>query len=277
MDDQRGAHVLGDAGRFRGAFRGVGGDADVEGLALADQCVEGADGFLDRRIGVRAVRVEDVHVVQAHARQRLVGRGKDVLARSQVPVGSGPHVPAGLRGNDEFVAVGLEVPAHHAAEVLLGRPVRRAVVVGQVEVDDAVVKRVAQYLALGVEGAVVAEVPPQAEADRGQDQAGMSRPAVACRCVAVRRGNVRLVCFGNGGVAELFGHGGGVLLHLAIMRGILPSSILVAPARGVHIKTAVCAKSCVNLFDRGSFSGMRSGGAFPGKPGGAALKVKNRS
>ena len=94
---------------------------------------------------VDAVGVEDVDVVDAHARERLLGAREDVLARAaRSPYGPGPHVVAGLRRDDELVAVGREVLAHHPAEVRLGRAVRRAVVVGQIEVRDAAVERVAQ-------------------------------------------------------------------------------------------------------------------------------------
>ena len=106
-------------------------------LPCAHEGVEGADGLLDRRHRVDAVRVEDVDVVDAHALERLLGARQDVLARSEVAVRAGPHVVARLRREDELVAVRREVLAHHAAEVRLGRAVRRAVVVREVEVRDA--------------------------------------------------------------------------------------------------------------------------------------------
>ena len=126
-------HGCGD----RRALGAVRRDADVQRLALAHEGVEGADGLLDRRHGVDAVRVEDVDVVDAHALQRLLGARQDVLARSEVAVRAGPHVVARLRRDDELVAVRREVLAHHAPEVRLGRAVRRAVVVREVEVRDA--------------------------------------------------------------------------------------------------------------------------------------------
>jgi len=47
---------------------------------------------------------------------------------------------AGLGRDDEFVAVRLQVGAKQGPEILFGRPRRRAVVVGQVEVRDAQVE-----------------------------------------------------------------------------------------------------------------------------------------
>ena len=54
------------------------------------------------------------------------------------------------------------------AEVLLGRAVRRPVVVREVEVRDAEVERAADDRALRLERPVVAEVVPEPERDRGQ-------------------------------------------------------------------------------------------------------------
>ena len=83
------------------------------------------------------VMVEDVDVVEPHARERLVEGSEQVLARAQVTVGARPHVPSRLGGDDEFVAVGAEVFAHVAPEVGLRATRGRAVIIGQVEVGDS--------------------------------------------------------------------------------------------------------------------------------------------
>ena len=83
-----------------------------------------------------------------------------VLAGAPLSVGAGPHVVAGLGGDDEFIAVGLEVVLQVAAEVRFGRSVRRPVVVGEVEVVDAQIEGPAQDGALFFEALVVAEVVP---------------------------------------------------------------------------------------------------------------------
>ena len=137
----------------------------------ADGGVERAHRLLERRLGIEAVRVEDVDVVEPHPRERLVERCEQVLARAPLAVRPGPHVVAGLRRDHELVAVRAQVVAQHAAERLLGRAVRRAVVVREVEMGDAEVERAAEDRAARLERAVAAEVVPEPERDRGQLEA----------------------------------------------------------------------------------------------------------
>ena len=129
--------------------------------------------------------VEDVDVVQAEPLQRLVERGAQVLARAEVAVGARPHVPAGLGADDQLVAQAAEVLAQDPPEVGLRRAVRRAVVVRLVEVGDAEVEGAADDGALGLERAVVAEVPPEAERQQRQVQPAASAAAVGHALVAV--------------------------------------------------------------------------------------------
>ena len=137
----------------RGALARVGGDAGVQRLALAHGGVERAERLLQRRVGVQPVRVEDVDVVEPHAGQALVQRGEQVLARAPLAVRAGPHVVAGLGGDDQLVAPRREVLAHEPAEVGLRGAGRRPVVVGEVEVGDAEVERAAQDRALRLDAA----------------------------------------------------------------------------------------------------------------------------
>src|SRR3712207_7993263 len=60
------------------------------------------------RSGVGPVRVEDVHVLHAHALQALVEAREYMLARAPLAIGPGPHLVARLRGDDELVAIGPE-------------------------------------------------------------------------------------------------------------------------------------------------------------------------
>ena len=53
--------------------------------------------------------VEDVDVLQAHALEALVEAGEQVFARSPFAIGPGPHVVAGLGGDDQFVAISAQV------------------------------------------------------------------------------------------------------------------------------------------------------------------------
>ena len=90
--------------RRRGLAGAVIRDARIERLAAAHRLIERAHGFLDRRLRVGPVRVEDVHVLQAHAFQALVQAGQQILARSPVAVRARPHIVAGLGADDQLIA-----------------------------------------------------------------------------------------------------------------------------------------------------------------------------
>ena len=119
--------------------------------------------------------------------EALVEAAEQVLARAPLAVRAGPHVVPGLGRDHQLVAVGLEVLGEDPAEVDLGAPVRRPVVVGEVEVGDPEVERAAQDRAAGRQRPVVAEVLPQAERDRRQLQAAAPAAAVLASLVAVGR------------------------------------------------------------------------------------------
>src|SRR5262249_55151933 len=110
--------------------------------------------------------------------------------RSPLSVGSRPHVVASLGRDDQLVAAGPQVLADDAAAVRLRRPVRRAVVVRQVEVGDAQVERAAQDGPAVLQRAVVAEVVPQPQRHLGKLDAAAPAATVADLLVAVSRGGV---------------------------------------------------------------------------------------
>ena len=136
------------------------------------------------------MRVEDVDVLQAHALQALVEARQQVLARAPVAVRSRPHVVAGFGGYDELIAVGPEVVGEDPAEGRLGRPVRRPVVVAEVEVGDPEVERAPQDRPAGLDRPVAAEVLPQPERDGGKLQSAAPAAAVGHRLVAIGGGEV---------------------------------------------------------------------------------------
>src|SRR4029079_11398255 len=72
-----------------------------------------------------------------------------------------------------------------SAKGLLGRPVRRAVVVREVEMGDAEVERSAHDGAAALKRRVTAEVLPESERDRRQVQPGDAGSAVLHLLVAV--------------------------------------------------------------------------------------------
>ena len=102
----------------------------------------------------------------------------------------GPHVVAGLRRDDELVAVGTQVVTEDAAEVLLRRSVRRAVVVCEVEMGDAEIEGATHDLAARLERADAPEVLPQPERDRRQREAALAAAVVAHLVVAFTCGDV---------------------------------------------------------------------------------------
>src|SRR5699024_9001314 len=112
-------------------------------------------------------------------------------------VGAGPHVPAGLRRDDQLVPVGAEVLGEDRAEVALGRAVRRSVVVREVEVGHPEVEGPPQHRALGRERLAVPEVVPQTEGDRRQLQPGAAAPAVLHGVVAAAVGPVVIRTVGH--------------------------------------------------------------------------------
>ena len=125
-------------------------------------------------------------------RRRLWSRlASRYLREPHSPYGPGPHVPAGLRRDDQLVAVAAEVLGEDAPEVELRAAVRRPVVVGEVEVGDAEVECPAQDRAAVAQRAVVAEVLPQPERDRRELQAAAPAAAVGHRLVAVVGGHVQ--------------------------------------------------------------------------------------
>ncbi len=72
----------------------------------------------------------------------------------------------------------LKIFLEDAAEVALGASIRRAVVVGEIEMSDAEIERGAQDLALALERRVVAEVVPEPQRQGRQLQAAAADRAI---------------------------------------------------------------------------------------------------
>lgn len=163
--------------------------------------------------------IEDVDTVEPESLQRGVEAGQQVLAAAaRTAVGAGMHAPAGLGRDDEFVAVGTEVFAQQTTEVRLGGPWRGTVVVREIEVRDAQIEGPAHDVALILECHVIAEIVPQAQRQRGQDQPGSADRAVGHRIVAV------IGCLVHGASCCGNGFSGAVLSLVASDSGIDPRS-----------------------------------------------------
>ncbi len=191
VDQERRSQGVEDRRRLARLLRGVGRDPGVQRLPLPHGRVERAHRLLERRLRVEAVRVEDVDVVETDATEALVEAREQVLPRPPLPVGPGPHVVAGLRRDHQLVPVRREILGEEPPEVLLGRAVRRAVVVREVEMRDAEVERAADDRTARVEGPVVAEVVPEPERHGRQLQPARAAAVVAHRVVALGGRNVR--------------------------------------------------------------------------------------
>ena len=190
MERDRRAEVVHDRDRPSRVLGAVGRDAGVERLSLPHGRVERAHRLLERRLRVEPVRVEDVDVVEPEPPERLVEAREQVLARAAVAVRPGPHVVAGLRRDDELVAVGAQVVAEQPAERLLGRAVGRPVVVREVEVGDAEVERAQDGRAARLVRPVGAEVVPEPERDRRQHEPAAAAAPVLHPLVPVGRRGV---------------------------------------------------------------------------------------
>ncbi len=177
-----------DLSRAGGVGGAVVGEADVKGFAAAHSVREGAHGFFKGRVGVGAVRVENVDVVEAHAAQRLVEGGEEIFAGAPIAVGAGPHGVASFGGDDQFVAVRGEIEAEEFPEIFLGGTGRRAVVVGEIEMGDAEIEGAPDDGAAGGEHIDVAEIVPEPEGDEREFDATAAAAAVQGRAVVAISG-----------------------------------------------------------------------------------------
>src|SRR5271168_3651640 len=190
MDEQWGAQIAEDGDCLGGALVRIRRDPDVEGFAGGDRGVESADGFLEGRLGVEVVMVEDVDVVDTKTPQALIEAGEKILPRSEVAIGARPHVPPGFGGDDKFVPVVAKVLTENPPEVGLGAAIRGSVVVGQVEMGDSQIEGSPQDGALGFEWSVVTKVLPQPERHRRQEQATTTTTAIGHGLVTIFSGDV---------------------------------------------------------------------------------------
>ena len=176
----------------------VVGQTGVQCLAAAHGLRQCAHRLLQRGVGVHAVVVENIHIVQPHALQAPVQAGQQVLAAAPVAVGAVPHQVTGLGGDDQLVAVDAEVVPQNFTKIPLGSARLGAVVVGKVKVGDAVVKcRAAERAHILIRGGVT-EIMPQPQRDCGQHKAAGPTAAVGDDLIAVLCGLVHgesLLCF----------------------------------------------------------------------------------
>ena len=184
VDEAGCAEAAEHSGSGGGLLGVVIGDAGIERFAGTHGLMERAHGFLDGGIGIGAVGIKDVDVFEAQAAEALIEAGEQILAGAPIAVGAGPHIVAGLGGDDELIAVGGEVLAEEAAEILFGGAVGRAVIVGEVEVGDAEREGAAEHGAGVFEAVDAAEVVPETEGNGGQEETARAAAAIGHGVVA---------------------------------------------------------------------------------------------
>ena len=185
VDDERHVQLV-QNGRCLFQCRAVVvGQAHIQRFAAAHGLCQRTHCLFQRGVGVHAVVVENIHIVQPHAAQALVKAGQQVLAAAPVAVGAVPHLEPGFGGDDQLVAVDAEVVPQNFTEIPLGRARLGAVVVGKVKVGDAIVKRRAAERAHIFVGCRVAKIMPQPQRDGGQQQATIAAAAVGQDTVTV--------------------------------------------------------------------------------------------
>src|SRR5262245_1085985 len=84
-------------------------EAEETHLALLDESRHGTDGVFDRHIGIDAMGVVEVDMVDAHALEARLARDRHVvgLAADPAALSARPADVAELRGNEIFVATAL--------------------------------------------------------------------------------------------------------------------------------------------------------------------------
>src|ERR1022692_4069400 len=111
--------------------------------------------------------VKNVDILESHARQAFVQRCKQILARPAHPIRAWPHIPSRFCRNQELIAVFAQILPQNLPEVLLGGPIRRPIVVRQIEMRYAAIESAPNHCPARLKEIVASEVLPQSKRDRG--------------------------------------------------------------------------------------------------------------
>ncbi|MPN48237.1 hypothetical protein SDC9_195842 [bioreactor metagenome] len=122
--------------------------------------------------------VEDIDIIEAEPLEALIAAGDQIFARTPLAVGSGPHQITGLAGDHQFVAISGQVLFENASQGDFGRAGFRSVIVGQIEVGDAVVERGLNHFPRILVHVDRTEVVPQSQRHRGQFQSRFAAPPI---------------------------------------------------------------------------------------------------
>ena len=122
-------------------FAVIVGHSRIESLSAANRLRKRAHRLFERSLGIEAVVIENINIFKPHAFEALIKTREKIFAAS-VPasVGSRPHLIARLRADYHFIAVCPHLVGKNFAEILFRAARRRAVIICQVEMRDAVVE-----------------------------------------------------------------------------------------------------------------------------------------
>ena len=110
--------------------------------------------------------VEEVNIVEMHTLQALVETGHEVLSRAPVAIRSWPHIIARFAADEKFVAIWTEVIIHESSHRFLSTAIRRAVVVGQIEMCDAIVEGIVRDGTASLVWVNATKVVPESQTQR---------------------------------------------------------------------------------------------------------------
>ena len=122
--------------------------------------------------------VKNVKIFKAGSFKTLVDACHHVFSGASVAIRTIPHEVAGFGRNDYFIAVGVESVGEHSPEVGLCASGERTIVVGEVKVRDAHIKRRPHRIFHCGIFVAVSEIVPHSERYHGQLQPAVSAKSV---------------------------------------------------------------------------------------------------
>ena len=134
--------------------------------------------------------IENIHIIQMHPLQALIQTGNQVFSAAVIAVRAFPHIVARLGGNHQFIAVRPPIAIHMHAEITLRFAVGRPIIVRQIKMRNALIKRRAEQLLLHAEGRDVSKIVPQTDRKSGQQQPTAPAAIVLHVLIAILRWNI---------------------------------------------------------------------------------------
>jgi len=122
--------------------------------------------------------IENIHIIESHALQRLIQTGKKIFSASTVAVRPFPHIIAGFCGDDHFIPVRAEMFFQNLTEIAFCAAGLRPIVVCQIKMGDSIVKCGETHLFhIGI-NAGITEIVPQSERDCRKQETAFSAAVV---------------------------------------------------------------------------------------------------